>query len=519
MKKEDRQRLWTLTRDWPKEIRFKDVGKAHKDFSDLSFNTFLDEFQKSTGYVRRGVKLLREFPFEDPILRLVAFKMLEHPRLQPSDLAPAIKVRAQPYIDYRSVLALMLLESMIWYSPILNRKLDEDAFNSLGKLVIDEIPPTPRWFNPHLEDIYERFENQNFNQITKSDFRLLNLAEMRQIGIVAWYSSWTRSRPKVEKIFRKFLSDLGIGSLADYVRAIRLPHQAIRDPEDFSRKTIKYDAIERYANRAGIKSSKILFRRKNLEKIVLVDLDQSFIPIFFENEDGIFRGEPRLQDVNGVGGLCYSLPKARREIVNGAFKGGVFEDVLFDILTGAIAMEKIESKFYAYAYGFLDGRALPLTPNIFRYGYIPPEGVGKCGLVRKKDSHPFKPFLELLGQDEFQEDIVLIHHNGPKHVLVGQCKFTNKYNQRKYLAGLNHVKKFAVFLDQSEEARKDINIPLDYPIVPCLFTSFSGPVYRYELDVLKSTLYPVLTFRFMDLVEKYLNSRVQKNRLHSQIQH
>lgn len=506
MKKEDRQRLWALTRDWPKEIRLKDVRKLQKEVPGLSLNRFLYEFQKSTGYVRRGGKLTREFPFEDPLLRLVAFKMLEYPRLEPSDIAPVIKVQAQRFIDYRSVFALMLLESMIWYNPILHRRLDEDAFNSLGKLVIDEIPPSPRWFNPRLEDIYERFQNQDFERITKEDFRLLNLAEMRQVGMVAWHSSWTHSQPKVERIFRKFLSDLQISSLADYVRGIRLPHQAVEDPESFSRKIIKYGTIKRYANWAGIKASMILFRRKDLEKVVLGDLDQTFIPIFYEREDGIFRGEPRLQDVNGVAGLCYSLPKARKEIINGAFKGRVFEDILFDILTGAIAIEKIESKFYAYSYAFVDSRSHHPASDICRYGYIPPDGVGKGGLVRRKDSDPFKPFLELLDQDEFQEDVVLIHHSKPKHVLTGQCKFTKKYSHRKYLTGLNHIKKFAVFLEQSDEARIDIRIPLGYPIVPCLFTSFSGSIYRYEPSVLKSTLYPVLTFQFMDLVERHLRS-------------
>lgn len=510
MKKEYRQKLWILTRDWPKEIKLKDVRSLFKKVHAPSFNRFLDEFQKSTGYVRRGIKLIREFPFKDPVLRLIAFKMLKYPRLTPSDPTPKLKIETQSYIDYRSILALKLLETMIWYNPILHRRLDEDAFNSLGRLVINEIALTPRWLNPRLEDIYERFQNQNFDSITERDFNFLNLAEMRQIGIVAWHSSWTRSQPKVERIFRKFLGDLEIGSLADYAKAIRLPYQAIGDPENFSRKPIEYDVVKRYANKAGIKTNKILFRRKDLERIVLANLDQSFIPIFFENEDDVFRGEPRLQDVNGVGGLCYSLPKARREIINGTFKGGVFEDILFDLFTGAIAIKKTESKFYAYSFAFIDGRSYPSTSDIFRYAYSPPKGIGKDGLVRRKDSVPWKPFLELLNQDEFQEDIVLIHHDKPKHVLVGQCKFTKKYSHLKYRAGLNHVKKFAIFLDQSEKARTDINVPSDYPIVPCLFTAFSGQIYKYEPSILKSTLYPVITFQFMDLVEKQLEQGIQK---------
>lgn len=510
MKKEYRQRLWILTRDWPKEIRLEDVRSLCKKVHAPSFNRFLDEFQKSTGYVRRGIKLIREFPFEDPVLRLIASKMLKYPRLTPSDSAPVLKIRTQSYIDYRSILALKLLESMIWYNPILHRRLDEDAFNSLGKLIINEIPLTPRWLDPRLEDSYERFQNQDFDSITERDFKFLNLAEMRQIGIVAWHSSWTRTQPNVERIFRKFLGDLDIGSLADYAKATRLPYLAVKDPEDFSRKTIEYDVIKRYANTAGIKASKILFRRKDLETIVLTNLDQSFIPIFFENEGDVFRGEPRLQNVNGVGGLCYSLPNARREIINGAFKGGVFEDILFDLFTGAIAIEKTESKFYAYSFAFIAGRSHPSTSDLLKYTYSPPRGIGKGGLVRRKDSVPWKPFLELSNQDEFQEDIVLIHHDKPKHVLVGQCKFTKKYSHLKYRAGLIHVKKFAIFLDESEKARTDINVPSDYPIVPCLFTSFSGQIYKHEPSILKSTLYPVITFRFMDLVEKQLEQGVQK---------
>jgi hypothetical protein len=62
--------------------------------------------------------------------------------------------------------------------------------------------------------------------------------------------------------------------------------------------------------------------------------------------------------------------------------------------------------------------------------------------------------------------------------------------------------KLANYVENNESAKLELGIPTDMPVVPVLFTSFTGAVFRDEDGVLKTTIFPVLRGHFLDRVSR-----------------
>lgn len=493
------------TRSWPNDIHIKDVKKLYDGSG--SFNDFLWRFQLSTGYLQRGSKLSKEFDFDDPTLREISFDLLEYPPHLKENRIPIIKVHTCPIVDYRAIIAIRIIEMMFWFNPLLSRDLNEEGYNKIGSQIINQIPLSPRWVNPRLEGIYEKFENQDYDMLTDDNFRFLNLVESRQLGMIAWYASWSRNKRKVDRILKPFLMKLGLKSVSDYMRATLLPHDAISDPDDYSRKKIRREVIEQYAKMSGITPRSLMFQKENLKTIRLIELDQSFMPLFYEREDGVFMAQVLLRDVNDMGGLCYSLPVARKNIVDSAFKGTVFEDFLFDILTGKIGIKHLNSKMYGHACAFVDGATS--NSSVHNYTYEPPTNFNHPRIHIMRSWNTFRPLLLQLDKDETDIDLILIHHDEPKHILISECKFTKRYDEIEYHHAMSHIKTITDFLRKENKAMAELGIPLGIPLIPTIFTSFSGPIYKDEKDILKSTSHPIITTNFTTYVQKYLESSIR----------
>ncbi|NIA12325.1 MAG: hypothetical protein GWP10_22075 [Nitrospiraceae bacterium] len=61
-------------------------------------------------------------------------------------------------------------------------------------------------------------------------------------------------------------------------------------------------------------------------------------------------------------------------------------------------------------------------------------------------------------------------------------------------------------------AKTSLKIPLDYPIVPVLFTSFSGPIYRESDGTIKTTFPPIVSGKFKEWISDYISSKISIGR-------
>ena len=141
----------------------------------------------------------------------------------------------------------------------------------------------------------------------------------------------------------------------------------------------------------------------------------------------------------------------------------------------------------------------------FRYDYSLPTGQKSCQLKITEKTHPaFKEFLLEEKSTEWEEDILLLHYPEPKHCLVAQAKFTIHYSHSKYLSGSHHVLATANYLKNNHSAKHEFNIPEDMPIVPAIFTSYTGAIHMLNDQVLKTTIFPVLRDQFLTKVASVL---------------
>ena len=142
-----------------------------------------------------------------------------------------------------------------------------------------------------------------------------------------------------------------------------------------------------------------------------------------------------------------------------------------------------------------------------RYSYRPPEGMTLPRITIDRDSHPaFSDFLNIIGKEKTDIDILLIHEDEPKHVIIVESEFTRKYSPLKYSAKVRFVKKLERYLSKNPNAKKELHIPIDYPLVPVLVTSFSGGVFRKKDGVIKTTFPPILWGKFKEWVINYLEN-------------
>jgi len=56
---------------------------------------------------------------------------------------------------------------------------------------------------------------------------------------------------------------------------------------------------------------------------------------------------------------------------------------------------------------------------------------------------------------------------------------------------------------KSEKAKIELGLPIDYPVIPVLFTSFSGRIFRERKDMLMTTFPPILWGKFEEWVNQF----------------
>lgn len=472
-----------------------------------------------------------EFNYNDPALKKIAIEI--GMRRQSSSYKEIHIVEDEltdlTLQDTRFFIATEILFTMICTNVYLqNREYSKEDLLGWIKKIAKNIPDSPRWCQIYRNRnrIFSKFNN--LHSLKDNEYRLLNIAERESEFRI--FGDAYEMNEQVKKVLSKSLIELGLGvdNINDYEAAIfslgellgslqnSLTEEIkdlyywkpVRRPKRLSRSQV--DSL--LENAKKINPEKLILTGNKLINLGLKELPFSFIPIFYECQDEKFRISSKLLQLNNpFVELPLSLPKEKEEIINRC-KGLIFEDILVDLLTGKLKIAYDSSELFSGSLSTFDivnsyrFKDLQEGWRILEYSYTIPGGRDKASVTIHKGTSPtFKKFLNQIGKEGWEEDIVLVHHKSPRHILAGQCKFTNKYKQEEYEDGYNHVKKFAEFIKRSEEAKIELKLPISYPVVPVLFTSFSGRIFGERKDVLMTTFPPILWGKFKEWVNQFLS--------------
>lgn len=460
-----------------------------------------------------------EFNYNDSTLKKIASEIgMQRQSFSPKEIYIAEDELTDLTLqDTRFFIAAEILNTMICTNADLQgRECSKEYLLSRIKEIAKNIPDSPRWYQIYRNrnKIFSKFNN--LHSLKDGEYRLLNIAE-RESGFRIFADAYEMNE-QVKKVFSDFLVEIGLGvdNISDYETVIfslgRLLGSLQYSLTEES-KRLSLSQIDSLLGKARkINPEKLILTGNKLISLRLEELPSSFIPIFYEDRNGKFRiSSTFLQLNNPFVELPVSLPKEEEEIINRC-KGSIFEDILVDLLTGKLKIaydssERFSGSLITFdavnSYRFKD---LEVGWKILEYSYIIPRGRDKANVtIRKGTSPTFDEFLEEISKEGWEEDIVLVHYKSPMHILVGQCKFTNKYKQKEYEDGYSHVKKFTEFIRKSEKAKIELGLPIDYPVVPVLFTSFSGRIFRERKDVLTTTFPPILWGKFKEWVKQFLS--------------
>ena len=525
--------LWHKTKDWPELVRNKDVFKLYKSLGlGFNYDEFLLLFIRSTGYVRAGKRFKRVAHFKDNTLREIA---LEIWRCGETPTPHAIHIAEDELVDLtlpdtRFLIASEILTTMHQMPYLKGRIHSKEDFLNWNKRIAEAIPDSPRWkqIYRNRDEIFRKFED--LHNLKDCEYELLNIGE-RETEFRIFTDVYDKEE-SVREIFSKFLNEIGIQDLMEYENLIssigmlfsiayldlteEIPEISSEDRHVRRSKLFTYEQIEKLMSRYGLSPDSLTLTIEKLKNLVLQDLPHSLIPIFYEDRERLFRINIRLLQLNNFLELCLSLRGAEEEVVN-KFKGDAFERILVEILTGKMIILYEKSKIFSGSLTTTDEtnldsalkrlREYGIETEELRYSYRPPEGITLPRIIIDRDSHPaFSDFLNIIGKEKTDIDILLIHEDEPKHVIIVESEFTRKYSPLKYSAKVRFVKKLERYLSKNPNAKKELHIPIDYPLVPVLVTSFSGGIFRKKDGVIKTTFPPILWGKFREWVTSYLEN-------------
>jgi hypothetical protein len=461
------------------------------------------------------------------------------------------RFKPNPTFDARYLIATGILSCIIHNCPSRGVDCTPYAIKAQMENIVGAIPASIRWKTFDTSDKFQRWLlDFDPKKATRKDFSLLNEFEELFLGVVSFTDMEMRNSKKVAKAFEKYVEEFGFKDYDVFCRALTylldMEERFEQEPSLYVEKEI--NDLEIFL---GIKKSSIALGEEDVNKITLENLPKRIIPIFFGGRPMQRRGFQRqpLSGVNIPQRLCYGLRKPREEIIEGAFKGSIFEDFLSNVLQGFVViavkpsipmdgylqrvdnLEKLpgggqlisqlkkkrmtaawETVSEGYEY-YLSESEIPggkkrLTrPYVYlRYDYTLPKGQFSCQLKIKEKTKPaFKKFLMQRNVSEWEEDILLLHDSQPRHCLIAQAKFTIHYSHSKYLEASRHAMATVNYLRDNSSAKQELNIPEDMPIIPAVFTSYTGAIHKLQDRVLKCSIFFVLRDRFFTQVNTYLD--------------
>jgi len=491
--------------------------------------------------------------YNDPTLNEVMISLISFER---DSLFKALnlcrsRLSQQLIIDSRYLVACALIYPMIHNcSPIRKRKCSVENMQVQIEKIARTIEPNPRWiaFNRLFWQWLEEFE---LAKAEIKELKLLNELERLALGFVAFSNMEARNKEKVERCFGQLVEEVGLGSYDSFLNVfsflIDVERRLEKDPTIYQE-----EKIAQLESELGLKKGVLIFGEEDLNYVSLSRLHKQTIPMFYGGRLGIRKGVvgERLAFLNLPHRLCFALDKPRKEIIEGMYKGAIFEDFLCNVLRGELVvtidptdplgggyiqridrlqsipggrelLDKLETCSEVLAWErvsreleyFTSEPKLPEEKSkftksykYFKYNYRLPHGQCNCSIIIRSQTHPsFEEFLEAENVSVWEEDLLLLHDHAPKHCLVAQAKFTVNYSHRKYHYGKDHVKKFADYVNRTPSAKLELGIPRNFNLIPVLFTSFTGAIHKQKDGVLKTTILPVLQNRFLDRISSFID--------------
>jgi len=415
--------------------------------------------------------------------------------------------------------------------------------------IVRAIKPSLRWKAFHKVLFWEWLSKFDLKRSGIADLKLLNEIEELCLGFISFTDMESRQRKKIESVFKQFIKEIGLKSYDQLLDSLSGLVDIERRLEKKPR-LYQEEQVAQLESELGLKEGTLVLWEERLDTIRLSDIHKSIVPIFFGGRPGIGIGVQRqpLAMFNIPQRLCFALDKPRQEIIEGMYKGLIFEEYLCNVLRGELviaidpsdplggyhqradrlqsfpggkelldelerssevpAWEKIsrEPEYYISEPELTNEEMRLIRPyRYLRYKYRLPDGQNSCRVVIGPETHPSsEAFLKAENKDEWEEDLLLLHEHEPKHCLVAQCKFTVKYSHNKYREGRNHVKKFADYLEETPSAKLELNVPEDFVLLPVLFTSFTGAIHKQDDGVLKTAVFPVMLGQFFLEVSNFL---------------
>jgi hypothetical protein len=437
--------------------------------------------------------------YSDPILRNIASEILKLKKTKNIDGWMSIPIE-KGILDLRFLFAHMIIITMVWRDNRLNRKIPNKKYVELIDYIVNEIPDSIRWKMGGFEkNTMQEYVSGNIGNLTKDDIKRINIEERRIIGLVAWYDSWKKGSKYSKDLFREISQEVGINDIFYYGKAVMIPNKISSNLKKASKITFKQSQIQKYISKINANIDAFVLNKSDLENIKLKNFGHSFIPVFFEREDGHYNSEFRLMQANKLDSLCYALPKAKSTIIDGAIKGSLYEQFACSILKGDIIIEEEKSDFFT-ANMYFSKKTQNNNVNTFyksiKYG-------NQCGIKLKKRNFPtLTDLIYDLGETDI--DILLIKTKDPKHVLLGECNFTKDYNEDEYQTHLIKLKKIYEFLIQNPKSATELGIPSEYPIVPVLLTSFTGDIHKKKDSIGKISFLSLLKGGIESVIDQYL---------------
>ncbi len=492
----------------------------------IGFTDFAVIFEEATGYTFNRNCRRTSVVYADPLLQAVADELLLLPRMMDAHevVAPVVGQEGNPdfprLLDIRYSIASLIFSALNGSKPSLQRKCTVGEFQRLASEIARGIPPSRRWLvcppTPENADTLARFYRGDFAEFTDDEYRYVNVLEDDNIGWIATYGvdEGLQAKEAFEEAFRPFVKTLGLSSFSQYTLPLHLDPTYFEDPVTPRGRIVGPWFVKQYAFKMGVNPSSLVFTPTRIRALRLATLTTSFVPIFAqilpgdELEDALFIVDESLIEVNNPARLCYSLSAPQEVVLQGFQKGQVFETFLHRFLTGKERVVVLHSGgSQPFPEGFiLTQRPERETDRVVRYSYEPPTGgTGFRVAIEGSEESAFYELARSTGKPRTELDLLLVHHNNPRHILVGECKFAWEYKGAYFREGRGFVERVAKAIRYSPKIRTALNLPGDMPVVPVLFVSHSGRGLTARRPSLMVTMTHVLSGQFRQSVESWLS--------------
>lgn len=488
--------------------------------------------------------------YNDPTLNEVMSSLMPFEReslFHALNACALIFQQQQLIVDARCLVAFAIVSSMIHNCHHYGKICAVGHMRAQIERIVNAIEPSLRW-KTFSKNFWKWLSEFNLTKSGIKEFKILNEFEELLLGFVSFADMETREKKRIERSFRRFVEEAGLESYDQFSNVFSLLVDITRRFEDKPR-LYEEGRVVQLENELGLKQGVLVLGEEWLNDTRLSEVHQSILPMFSGGRPGMRIGVQRqpLAFLNIPQRLCFALERPRKEIIEGAYKGPIFEDFLCNLLRGELVVAidpndplggyiqradrlrdlsggeellgelKKSSEVRAWEKASREWEYFISEPKLaesemrfvryfsyLRYNYRLPPGQNRCGVVIRSETHPsFEEFLQTEKTREWEEDLLLLHDRKPKHCLVAQAKFTAKYSHNKYRDGRNHVKKFAEYVERNTSPKSELGIPKDFVLLPALFTSFTGAIHKEDDGVLKTTIFPVLRNQFLSQVKAW----------------